>query len=129
MVRVYRGDDSIAGIKLLSIVGNNAGRAPSLGGDTDNVHFSEHGAAVILNTGDQRTGQCATAADRNTKAVVLEKAEKHEQSNASAFLIRRHEVLAGYARKVRLDPFILKVLAQQLMRAHLHSAPQLATFT
>src|SRR5690606_34173539 len=83
-------------------------------------------SAVLLDARDQRVRERARAADRHADAVSLEEADEHERAEARGLLVRRHEVLARDAREVHADLVVLEEIAEEIVRAHLHVAPELA---
>src|SRR5258708_26252755 len=68
------------------------------------------------------------APPRATPKPAFEKAEEHVYTDGSGLFIGRHQVLAGHAREMRAHLFVLELFAEQIVTAHLHDAPQLATF-
>ena len=91
------------------------------------VDVGEHFAAVISDAGDQRIRQAAAAADRHADAVRLQEADEHEDAETRRLLVGRNEVLAGDPREVHADLVVLEVFADDVVRAHLDDAPELAT--
>ena len=96
--------------------------------DARHVGIGEHLAAVVLDAGDQRIGELAGAAARHAEAVGLEEAEEHVGADGGGLLVGRHQVLAGDAREVHAHLLVLEQLAQVIVAAHLHDAPELAAF-
>jgi hypothetical protein len=102
---------------------------PFFDADARDVGVCEHLAAVRADARDQGVGELARAADGDADAVGLEECDEHEHADARRLLVRRHEVLAGDARKMHADFVVLEQRAQQIVRAHLHVTPQLAALS
>ena len=81
---------------------------------------------MILDAGNQRRRQCATAALRDAKAEFLEETEEDIHADARRLLVRRDEIFAGDAGEMHAHFIALEQFAQMIMAAHLHDAPQFA---
>src|SRR5262245_14305198 len=128
MMRMDGADDAILREEVAAVLRARAQRTAVLYDDAFDVDVREHFATAIADARDESVGELAAAADRHADAIGFEECDEHESADARGLLIGRHEVLAGDTREMHAHLVVLEVVAQHVVTAHLHDAPDLTTF-
>jgi len=106
----------------------DAGGAAVGGLDARHIGIGHDVAAMIPDAGDEGVSQPPGAASRHAETAAFEKAQEYVDADGGGLFIGRHQVLAGHARKMHAHLLVLEQVAEQIVTAHLHDAPQLAAF-
>ena len=119
-------DDGVLGREAAAVDRFDPGGAAVGDLDARHIGIGDDFAAVVADAGDEGIGQPARAAARHAEAAAFEKAEEHVHTDGGGLFIGRHQVLAGHAREMHAHLLVLEQIAEQIVAAHLHDAPQLA---
>src|SRR4029434_5096205 len=129
MMRVNRSENGIASFVFAALARDHTDRPAVLGGYARDIDIGDDIAAEILDARDERLRQPAAAPDRHSDAVSCHESDENEDAEAGGFFVRRNEILPGNACEVHAHLVVLEVLAEHIVSAHLHHAPELAALT
>ena len=127
-VRVDGTDDRVRGLELAPVPGTRPHGAVALHDHLVHGHVREDRATMVLDAAHERLRELAAAALGDADAVLLEKAQEHEQPDTRPLLFRPDQVFTDHAYEMQPHAIVREPLGHDVPGAALHDVEHVAAF-